>query len=276
MTKKIIFTIFILITFSVQIYSQVILSPYVVFMDETNKYGSLVVQNESFDSYEISISFIFGYPVSDSLGTRTMNYVSNPSLEDPSITNWIKVFPRKFILAPKERQTVRLLVKPPKGIKDGSYWTRIVTQSTPIDEQKDSTTTGVSAKIKFVLNQITTAIYRKGNASTGLQISDVKLYQDSTDTQQILYSLKREGNSPFFGNFILKVYNELGDLVKEESDYASIYVDFIRNYVLNKDDFKPGKYRAELEIVFNEKEDIPKSKMEQMPPIENKFEFIIP
>lgn len=276
MTKKIIFTIFILITFSVQIYSQVILSPYVVYMDETNKYGSLVVQNESFDSYEISISFIFGYPVSDSLGTRTMNYVSNPSLEDPSITSWIKVFPRKFVLAPKERQTVRLLVKPPKNIKDGSYWTRIVTQSTPIDEQKDSTTTGVSAKIKFVLNQITTAIFRKGNASTGLQISDVKLYKDSTDTQQILYSLKREGNSPFFGNFNLKVYNSLGDLVKEESDYASIYVDFVRNYVLQKEDFKPGKYRAELEIVFNEKEDIPKSKMEQMPPIENKFEFIIP
>ncbi|MCP5061018.1 MAG: hypothetical protein GY936_00950 [Ignavibacteriae bacterium] len=276
MTKKIIFTIFILITFTVQIYSQVILSPYVVFMDETNKYGSLVVQNESFDSYEISISFIFGYPVSDSLGTRTMNYVSNPSLEDPSITSWIKVFPRKFVLSPKERQTVRLLVKPPPNIKDGSYWTRIVTQSTPIDEQKDSTTTGVSAKIKFVLNQITTAIFRKGNASTGLQISDVKLYKDSTDTQQILYSLKREGNSPFFGNFNLKIYNELGDLVKEESDYASIYVDFIRNYVLNKDDFKPGKYKAELEIVFNEKEDIPKSKMEQMPPIENKFEFIIP
>jgi len=276
MTKKIILISIILVIFSIQSFAQVILSPYVVFMDETNKYGSLVVQNESFESYEISISFVFGYPVSDSIGTRTMNYVSNPSIEDPSITNWIKVFPRKFVLAPKERQTVRLLVKPPNDIKDGTYWTRIVTQSTPIDEEQDTTTTGVSAKIKFVLNQITTAIFRKGNTSTGLQIEDVKLYKDSTDTRQILYSLKREGNSPFFGNFNLKVYDSLGELVKEESDYASIYVDFVRNYVLQKDDFKPGKYRAELEIVFNEKEDIPKSKMEQIPPIENKFEFIIP
>jgi hypothetical protein len=257
-------------------YSQVILSPYVVFMDETNKYGSLVVQNESFESYEISISFIFGYPVSDSLGTRTMNYISNPSQDEPSITNWVKVFPRKFVLSPKERQTVRLLVKPPKNIKDGSYWTRIVTQSTPTDKQIDSTTTGVSAKIKFVLNQITTAIYRKGNATTGLQIDEVKLYKDSTDTHQILYSLNREGNSPFFGNFNLKVYNSFGDLVKEESDYASIYFDFVRNYILQKDDFKPGKYRAELEIISNEKEDIPKSKMDSIPPIINTFEFIIP
>jgi len=245
-------------------------------MDETNKYGSLVVQNESFDSYEISISFIFGYPVSDSLGTRTMKYINNPSKEQPSITNWIKVFPRKFVLAPKERQTVRLLVKPPKNIEDGSYWARIVTQSTPIDKQKDTTSSGVSAKIKFVLNQITTAIYRKGNASTKLTIDDVKLYKDSTNTYQLLYLLGRKGNSPFFGNFNLKVYNKKGELVKEESDYASIYYDFIRNYILKKEDFKQGKYRAELEIIFNEKEDIPKSKMDDIPPVKKTFEFLIP
>ncbi len=265
-----------IIAISITNYAQVILSPYVVYMDETNKYGSLVVQNESFDSYDISISFIFGYPVSDSVGTRTMKYISNPSEDEPSISSWVKVFPRKFVLAPKERQTVRLLVKPPKGVKDGTYWTRIVTQSTPIDKQKDSSASGVSAKIKFVLNQITTAIFRKGNASTGLSIDNVKLYKDSTNTYQLLYSLGRKGNSPFFGNFNLKVYDVNDVLVKEESDYASIYSDFVRNYILAKDDFNPGKYKAELEIIFNEKEDIPKSKMESIPAIKNSFEFLIP
>lgn len=258
------------------ILSQVIISPYVVYMDEQNKFGSMIVQNESLEAYEISISFIFGYPISDSLGNRTMDYIQSPSDEMPSINNWVKAFPKKFILQPKERQTVRLMIRPPMGLAPGTYWTRIVTSSSPVDVGVDSSTNGVSAKLKFVLNQVTTAIYRKNEAVTNINISDPEIILDTNNTYQLLYPLKREGNSPFFGYFNLKVYDEMNQIVLDERDYLSVYFELIRNYILPNELFKTGIYRAELEIEFNEKEDIPESKLEAIPNILNKFEFSIP
>ena len=258
------------------IYSQVIISPYVVYMDEQNKFGSMIVQNESLEAYEISISFIFGYPVSDSLGNRTMKYEKSPSEDMPSINNWVKAFPKKFVLKPKERQTIRLMIRPPLGIAPGTYWTRIVTSSSPVDTQIDTSSNGVSAKLKFVLNQVTTAIYRKNEASTDIVIDTPELFLDSTNTYQILYPLKREGNSPFFGYLNFKVFDEDEQIVLEERDYLSVYFYLFRNYVLPNRTFKNGKYRAELEIEFNEKEDIPESKLIPKSNVLNKFEFTIP
>jgi P pilus assembly chaperone PapD len=276
MKKNTIFILGIFILLFSQIKAQVIISPYVVYTDEQNKFGSLIVQNESYDPYEITISFIFGYPVSDSLGNRTMEYIREPKDSLPSINNWVKAFPKKFILQPKERQTVRLLIKPPQNIKDGTYWTRLVTSSAPVVNEEDTANSGVSAKLRFVLNQVTTVIFRKGIPTANLIIKNVKLHSDSTNTYQLLYSLKREGNSPYFGYLNLKIYNLEGELIKEESDYTSIYFDITRNYILPKDKFPAGRYKAEFEAVFNEKEDMPKSKMKPIANVKKTFEFIIP
>jgi len=261
---------------SSNLFSQVIISPYIVYMDEQNKFGSMIVQNESLDPYEISVSFVFGYPISDSLGNRTMNYEKKPSEEMPSINGWVKAFPKKFVLKPKERQTIRLMIRPPSSIEAGTYWTRIVTSSSPVASSIDSSNGGVSAKLKFVLNQVTTAIYRKQEATVDLNIGNPKLYLDSTNSYQLLYSLERRENSPFFGFVNLKVYDSNNQIVQDERDYLSVYFDLVRNYKLNSELFPSGNYRAEIEIEFNEREDIPESKLPQKPNITKMFEFNIP
>ncbi|MBK8947011.1 MAG: hypothetical protein IPM32_17325 [Ignavibacteriae bacterium] len=268
---------FLIFLFSLPIYAQVIISPYVVYMDENNKFGSMIVQNESFDPYEITISFIFGFPISDSLGNRTMKYLENPNEEYPSLNNWITAFPKKFVLNSKERQTIRLMIKPPQNVEKGTYWTRIVTSSTPTNN--DTTTsdgTGVTAKLKFVLNQVTTAIYRTDSVFTDLQIENAKIIKDSTETFQLLYKINQLGNSPYYGNFNLSVTNSKGEIILEEQDYISVYYNIVRNYILPKEKFLSGNYTAKLLIKFNEKEDIPESKLVPPNDISNSFEFTIP
>lgn len=256
--------------------SQVIVSPYIVYMDEYNKFGSMIVQNESFEPYEISITFKFGYPISDSLGNRTMNYIENPPEDMAAINNWVNAFPKKFVLKSKERQTIRLMIKPPTNLNDGTYWTRIVTSSTPVQNNVDTNVTGVSAKLKFVLNQVTTAIYRNGRANTDLSISDPKLFLDSNKTYQLLYPLERKDNSPFFGYLTIRIFTQENELIKEEKDFISIYYSMVKNYFLPREEFTSGNYRAELTVTFNEKEDIPESKIPQKQDILNIFEFYIP
>lgn len=274
--KNLLYGFLYLLILSKLLFAQVIISPYIVYMDDQNKYGSMIVQNESFDPYEISISFIFGYPVSDSLGNRTMKYVQNETDSLPSINKWIKAYPRKFVLNPKERQTIRLMIAPKANLGNGTYWTRIVTSSTLVENDTVESHSGVSAKLKFVLNQVTTAIFRKGDAYTNLIIKGTDIIQDSTNTNQLLVSLKREGNSPFFGYLNLKIFNSENKIIKEERDYLSIYYDMVKNYILPTDKFTTGNYRAEIDIEFNEKEDIPESKMGKIPNVKKSFEFNIP
>ena len=51
-------------------YSQIIISPYILYTDTKNKFGTFLVLNESDQVYEIDMSFIFGYPVTDSVGRK--------------------------------------------------------------------------------------------------------------------------------------------------------------------------------------------------------------
>ncbi len=255
--KKII--ILILLTAS-SIYSQLIISPYVVYMDQKDRFGTFIVQNKSLDEYEVNISFVFGYPVSDSLGSGTMKYIENPADSLPSIASWIRAFPRNFVLVPEQKQIVRMTVRPPTNLEPGTYWTRMITSSTPKAPPIDTLKEGISAKIKFVLNQITTVVYRVNDATTGLDVDDLTINSDTTNLK-IYVGLNREGNSAFFGNMVTRIFNSNGDTVKVKEDFIQVYYNLNKRIDISLEGISEGNYRAEVEITFNEKEDIPESRL---------------
>ena len=255
--------------------AQVIISPYIVYTDVSNRYGSLIVQNESTEIYEVSISFIFGYPVSDSLGTVSMKYIDNPTSDDPSIVNWIRAFPKKFVLNPKQRQIVRMSIRPPANISDGTYWARIVTSAVPQATKIDTVNKGVTAKIKFVLNQVTSIFYRTNNVTTGIKIDDVNVIKD-TNKFILRTSLERTNNSPFIGDVAYSLSDSLGNIVKEGKDYVSVYFDLVKNITFEFDKkIDPGIYKAEIKLISNEKEDIPESKLKSIPPVTKTIEIVV-
>ncbi len=235
----------------------------------------MIVQNESTEIYEVSISFVFGYPVSDSVGTVSMKYVNQPSPEDPSIVDWIRAFPKKFVLNPKQRQIVRMSVRPPAGAKDGTYWARIVTSAVPQTTSIDTINKGVTAKIKFVLNQVTSIFYRTNDVETGIKINDVKVLED-TNKITLRTSIERTGNSPFIGDVTYSLTDSLGNVVKEGKEYISVYFDLIKNITFDFEKrLSPGKYKAEIKFISNEKEDIPESKLIPLPPVIKTIELVV-
>jgi hypothetical protein len=258
---KILNTFFFVLLFYFNLYSQILISPYIVYTDEKNKVNNFIVQNESNDNYEVSVSFTFGYPVSDSTGQIVMKYFDNDSSQTSSINNYIRAFPKKFILSPKKRQVIRLTVKAPDTLSAGTYWTRIVTSAVPFTEQVDTTHTGITARIKFVLNQVTTCLYRVGDAESGVKILDYKLTPDSNMTI-LTVNLERIGNSPFIGNLILKVPDEKGNVVKELKEYIPLYFNLMKKIQIDHTDLEKGKkYFLNITAVNTEKEDIPESNL---------------
>jgi hypothetical protein len=258
---KILNTFFFVLLFYFNLYSQILISPYIVYTDEKNKVNNFIVQNESNDNYEVSVSFTFGYPVSDSTGQIVMKYFDNDSSQTSSINNYIRAFPKKFILSPKKRQVIRLTVKAPDTLSAGTYWTRIVTSAVPFTEQVDTTHTGITARIKFVLNQVTTCLYRVGDAESGVKILDYKLTPDSNMTI-LTVNLERIGNSPFIGNLILKVQDEKGNVIKELKEYIPLYFNLMKKIQIDHTDLEKGKkYFLNITAVNTEKEDIPESNL---------------
>lgn len=258
---RIFLSVFFVLLFALKLHSQILISPYIVYTDENNKIGNFIIQNESENNYEISISFTFGYPVSDTTGQIVMKYFENDSSQSYSINNYIRAFPKKFILPPKKRQVVRLTIKAPDSLPSGTYWTRIITSAVPYSEQIDTMHTGITARIRFVLNQVTTCLYRVGKAESGVKISNFRVTQDSGKTQ-LSIDLERIGNSPFIGSIILKVTDENGNVVKQMSDYIPLYFNLMKNFQLDHNDLERGKkYLINISVINTEKEDIPESNL---------------
>lgn len=158
--------------FWIPIRAQVSISPTFLFIDETSRFETLLIMNGTDKNQEVSLSYEFGYPVSDSLGNIQMQYSDTENIVDYSIADWIKGFPRNFALESGQRQVVRLTIRPDESLEnDGMYWTRVKTTSTPESPPIGAAPEGeVRTQINFKFEQVTTAFYKGGNLTTGLEI----------------------------------------------------------------------------------------------------------
>src|SRR5437773_9088725 len=113
----------------------VMVAPHAVFMTSRSNSGVVTLYNPNTEAAEVTIATFFGYPETDSLGGLRLHgmptsdsagrMVLPPAAADsgqPSAARWVQAFPRRLTVAPRERQTIRLLASPPPGLPDGEYW----------------------------------------------------------------------------------------------------------------------------------------------------------
>lgn len=176
----------------------VMVAPHAVYIDHRARSGSVLLYNPGTQPVEVTISTIFGYPITDSLGAIKLDTL----LADSSLSAlaWIQAFPRRLTVGPRERQTVRLLARPPAGLGDGEYWLRLViaAQAGRVPITGVSDTTAIQVGLTLEVRTIIGVSYRKGPVFTGLALSNVRaqLLRDSLITRS---RLERRGNAAFVG-----------------------------------------------------------------------------
>ena len=111
--------------------AQISVAPPVIFLSSSNKFGTLTVENGTDVGQEVSVVFRFGYPTSDSLGRMSMRYDDSLEARRSSCAEWLRIFPKKFTLAPRQQQTVRIAATMPSGLSDRLFWTRCITTASP-------------------------------------------------------------------------------------------------------------------------------------------------
>jgi P pilus assembly chaperone PapD len=151
----------------------------------------------------IEVNVDLGYKVirTDSLGTMTLDSASLPEERAKSGQEWLKIYPKRFTLAPHSSRMLRVMVVIPDSAKDGEYWGRVIVTSTPvaaIPTTAADTINGIQTNLSMRLQLDLPVIIRKGAVETGIVINAPVARQTSEGTL-LLFDMQRVGNSAYRG-----------------------------------------------------------------------------
>lgn len=252
---------------------QVTISPTSLFIDSQKRFETLLIMNPSPTAQEIKLSWEFGYPKTDESGDIKFIYNDEEKAAENSAADWIRGFPKNFILEPGTRQTIRVTVKAPRRLDDGTYWARLKTTSSPVSPPVGSSMDGgVSANITFQFNQITGVFYSHGNLTTGIDISSIRA-EVSDQKVHIFTNYTKSGNSPFLGTMSVNIFDSAGKFVLNEQNLVSIYYDGLRRLDIDSSSLPAGSY--EYEVTFTSgRGDIPDSNIVPAPTVKSRGNFI--
>lgn len=263
-----------LLAFGVQTaLSQITITPIYVYLDQQNRFGSMLVMNGSQQPQEVTITFSFGYPVTDAEGNIEMVYGDSTTADQWGIHEAIRGFPRSFTVQPGQRQVVRLTVAP-RNFEDGMYWSRLKTTSTPVSPPVGETSAdAVTTQITYKFEQVTTVFYKHGDVNTAVEITDFTTEQTENQVEFIA-DMTRSGNAPFLGSIVLTVIDQAGKTIIERSTSTSIYYDYRQVFRINREELPAGSYEAEIRII-SRRGDVPQEHLVPIEPVTRRINVTV-
>ena len=252
---------------------QVAVAPPVVFCSPDQRFGDLYIENRTTAAQEVSVELAFGYPSSDSLGAMNMQYGDTVTEKEWSLKPYLKLFPKKFIMQPGDKQIVRIAANVPASLKDGLYWTRIITTSAQQKGNVDTLRKGIATMLHYIFKQVTTAGYRKGTLTNGMAITGKTFLRDNAGTS-ILWYIDKRGNAPYFGTATTKIIDGNGAVVDEIPETFAVYVSMMKRALLTKN-ISAGTYTVVVSL-DPQRNDIPADQTGYCSAYEQRFTIVLP
>ncbi len=254
--KKLILLPFLILFMLTSVYPQVAISPTSAFLDSKKRFETILIRNNSDDPQEVKLEFKFAYPKASEAGNIELIYDDRVEDEAHSCADWLRGFPKTFVLGPGERQIVRVTAKPPRNISSGVYWSRLITTSNAVSPEVGTPSEGaITAQIALQFNQVTSIFYSTGDLSTDINLKNIRpIIEDNKANIFVDYS--KSGNAPFLGTFLAQIYDTKNKLVLERKLFVSIYYDGLRKVNLDIGDLPKGEYAVTVTVTSGRK-DIP-------------------
>ncbi|HKP28792.1 MAG TPA: hypothetical protein VJU15_05295 [Gemmatimonadales bacterium] len=221
----------------------VLVAPHAVFIDHRTRSGFVQLYNPGTEPTEVSIAALFGYPVTDSLGQLDLHTIDRPDSTMPSAVGWIQAFPRRTVIQPLARQTIRLLVTPPEGVADGEYWARLAisAKGSAVPVSGADTTRGITVGLNLEVRTIIPLLYRKGAVTTSLAVSGLRA-ERAGDSLVVRARLARSGTASYLGTVRGELVSPAGRTAAKFDMPISVYYDLDPRFTIPAAGLVPGEY----------------------------------
>lgn len=253
----------------------VIVAPHAVFIDHATRSGSITLYNPGEDPVEVTVSFGFGYPTTDSAGSMSVEVSDSAPAGQPAATAWLQAFPRRVTIGQQERQTIRILASPPAGLADGEYWARLIVSAkggkVPVAGTPDSgaITVGLTLEVRTVI----AVVYRKGALSTGVTLAaPVATY--ANDTVAVRIPMTRTGTAAYVGTARVRVVDAKGALKGEDERALGVYYTLDPRLDIPVGPLPPGNYKVHV-TVSADRADLPPKAVLPAPPVRDSVGFTV-
>lgn len=250
-------------------------APQAVVVTDRTHTGALTLVNPSDHAVEVSLSTLYGYPVTDANGAMSLRTFDAVDDSMPSAARWVRFFPERLTIPALGRRTVRLLVSPPAGLRNGEYWSRIVVTARgatlPVD---NGGAAGINVGLALEVRSVLGMFYRQGPVATGVQLDSVRLARDG-DSLAVRARLVREGSAAFVGSLRAELRDTTGTLRAESSLPLGVYYALDPRVMMSAPHLAAGKYTLTVEAV-SERPDVPRESLVLAPVRRKTFAVVLP
>jgi hypothetical protein len=256
----------------------VLVAPHAVVIDHRTRSGSVSLYNPGDDAAEVSLSTFFGYPVTDAQGDFELKTIEHPGPTMPSAAGWIEAFPKRMLLGPRQRQTVRLLARPPARLADGEYWARLVVAAKggTIPVSGVDSATGITVGLNLEVRTVLPLQYRKGGVATSVRLGGLSAAVEG-DSLAVRMRLERLGTAAFIGTVRAALADSAGRTVSTLNSPVAVYYDVEPRLTaaLPGGRLPGGRYLLRVEVAA-EREDLAPETVLPARPVRDSLELRLP
>jgi hypothetical protein len=197
----------------------------------------------------VEVTTELGFKVihSDSLGSVTLDSGRTSEQNAHSGKEWLKVFPRRFTLAPRTSRIVRVMVTVPDVAPEGEFWARLIVSGTPVNSSMKvdvDSVQGIETSLAMRMELDLPVIIRKGNVETGIAFDGMQ-GRISGENTLLLVDMRRTGNSAYRGTLKATVRDAQGSAVAQASEQFTAEFTLRKGIILPR--LSDGTYTVELE-----------------------------
>lgn len=253
----------------------ILVAPTAVVATDRVRTGALTLINTGEHDVEVRLSTAYGYPVTDSAGAMTLRLFDAVQDTMPSAASWVRFFPDRLLLATGQRRTVRLLVTPPAGLRDGEYWSRVVVSARRASEPAGAEgTPAIAIGLALEVRSILALFYRQGAVATRVRLDAVRA-APAGDSLVVRARLTREGAAAFVGSLRAVLRDARGVARAEASLPLGVYYALEPRIALPTRGLAAGAYALTLEAL-SARADLPSAALLPAPPERREATVVLP
>jgi len=256
----------------------VLIAPTAIVIDAQRPSTAITLVNTGTAPAEVSLSFSFGLPSTDSAGNMQITLDETPPDSLPSAVGFVHAYPSRLVLPAGARQVVRLVAAPQRKLEAREYWARLIVTSRQGRQMMVGTASDAPSEAQVALDlevrSVLGVFYRPAGLSTALQmgIPTTRLANGQLETR---VRLDRGGNAAFVGSVSAVLRDSLGREQSRKDVPLGVYYALEPLITLDLDSVPKGTYELELSARA-ERPDVPKGQLLPARVVSQRTRVIVP